>query len=315
MTIESPDISCNAMDDLAGPLAPENVLRREPLSQHTTYRVGGPADVMCLPQTVSQLRHALAWAVNHGMPWMVLGNGSNVLFSDAGYRGMVIKIRGSRPAPGTLWYLNHDGHSLRVGAGVGLARVASYCASAGLTGMEWGAGIPGVLGGSIVGNAGAHGWEMGDLVVEVDLLNKDGVSESMPHGQVGFAYRHTELSTDYLITGATLAVKEDDPEDIRRRIQEYTEYRKRSQPSADQSAGCMFRNPAGDSAGRLIDLTGCKGLRKGGAMVSPLHGNFIVNSGGATAADTLALIETVRGKVGKATGIELALEVRLVEEL
>ncbi|MBT5873793.1 MAG: UDP-N-acetylmuramate dehydrogenase [Candidatus Latescibacteria bacterium] len=308
----NPTVSAEMAEELRQVIGPRSVLPQAALSTHTTFKVGGPADWLCLPETVSQLRDILSWINKVGTPWIVLGNGSNILFSDDGFRGVVIKIRGARPVDHTLWHLSHSGVQVRVGAGVGLARVASYCAEAGLTGMEWATGIPGVVGGAVRGNAGAHGWEMGDVINELEVLTSAGMLETLQRDSLSFRYRHSGLASDLLITGATLSLTEDDPSIIRRRIQEYTEQRKNTQPSADQSAGCMFKNPAGESAGRLIDIAGCKGVAVGGAMVSPLHGNFIVNRGGATSKDTLSLIDSIREKVRMETGVELELEVRVV---
>lgn len=307
-----PEITTEMTDELRSVLGPQRVLSEAALSRHATFKVGGPADVLCLPETVTQLRELLSWIKKVGTPWIVLGNGSNMLFSDDGYRGVVVKIRGARPVERTLWHLSHSGVQVHVGAGVGLARVASYCAAAGLTGMEWATGIPGVVGGAVRGNAGAHGWEMGDVIHELEVVTSAGILETRHRDTLSFRYRHSGLESDLLITAATLSLTEDDPNTIKRRIQEYTEQRKNTQPSADQSAGCMFKNPAGESAGRLIDIAGCKGVAVGGAVVSRLHGNFIVNQGGATSRDTLSLIDSVRDKVRKATGVELELEVRVV---
>ena len=180
--------------------------------------------------------------------------------------------------------------------------------------MEWATGIPGVVGGSIRVNAGAHGWEMGDVVESVEVVLPPGETVALSGQALGFSYRHTQLDPAALITRATFMMQPDDPDVIRTRIQEYTDYRKGTQPSTDQSAGCMFKNPPGDSAGRLIDISGCKGLQVGGAVVSELHANFIVNlDGRATASDTLGLIDQIRTRVYENTGVTLDLEVRVMK--
>lgn len=288
--------------------------RAEPLARHSTFRIGGPADLLCVPETRKDLISIMRWVTEYEVPWVALGNGSNILFSDKGFRGVVIKIRGAGPVSGTLWDIERDGNRVHAGAGISLARLARFCAGVGLSGMEWGTGIPGVVGGSIRGNAGAHGWEMGDVVESVEAAMPSGEMVTLSGQALGFSYRHSQLDPAALITCATFVMQPGDPDVIRKRIQEYTDSRKRTQPSADQSAGCMFKNPPGDSAGRLIDISGCKGLQVGGAVVSELHANFIVNlDGQATASDTLNLIDQIRTRVHENTGVTLDLEVRVMK--
>ncbi|MBI4551009.1 MAG: UDP-N-acetylmuramate dehydrogenase, partial [Candidatus Latescibacteria bacterium] len=222
------------------------------------------------------------------------------------------KIQGHGVVPGTLWSIRQEGLHVQAGAGISLARLAWFCASVGLSGVEFATGIPGVVGGSIRGNAGAHGASLGDRVETVEGMETDGGTRILSAQEVGFGYRHTRLSPSVIIISARFALTPDDPQAIRERIREYTEYRKRTQPSADQSAGCMFKNPSGDSAGRLIDLAGCKGLQVGDAVVSDRHANFIINRGQATAADTLRLIDRIRDLVLQRTGVALDLEVRVI---
>ncbi|MEE2709854.1 MAG: UDP-N-acetylmuramate dehydrogenase, partial [Gemmatimonadota bacterium] len=293
----------------------KKVHEEEPLARHNTLRTGGPADVLFTPHTTGDLQQILRWTTAEEIPWIVLGNGSNMLFPDLGYRGVVLKIRGSQVKPETLWHLDHKGHTVSAGAGVSLARLAAFCADAGLSGMEWATGIPGVVGGSVKGNAGAHGSEMGEVVAKIDGMCTSGEICTLNRNELGFEYRHSKIPRDMLIVRTMFSMTEDDPERIRRRIQEYAEYRKKTQPTADQSAGCMFKNPEGDSAGRLIDVAGCKGMAEGGAMVSEHHANFIVNRGCAKSADAMRLINRIRNRVLDHTGIALTLEVRLVEEL
>jgi UDP-N-acetylmuramate dehydrogenase len=287
--------------------------RDEPLERHSTFRIGGPADLLCLPETMDDLCEVVRWVAANGVPWLVIGNGSNLLFPDEGFRGVVIKIRGNTPAPGTLWDLSQEDEHIRAGAGVSLARLAWFAASAGLSGVEFGTGIPGVVGGSIRGNAGAHGSQLGDWVDSIEVVRPPDTVTVLRTDRVGFRYRHTALDAAAIITGAVFRLRPDRPEDIRDRIREFTEYRKQTQPSADQSAGCIFKNPPAASAGQLIDRAGCKGLRIGEAMVSERHANFIINCGQATAADTLRLIDAVRERVLTHAGIVLELEVRILK--
>ncbi len=297
----------------SGLVPAERLRRNEGLDRHTTYRVGGPADVLCLPETRSELLEVVTAARVHEVPWLVLGNGSNILFSDDGFRGLVIKIRGSTPAEGTLWHLKQEGEYLRAGAGVSLPRLAWSAAATGLGGLEFCTGIPGVVGGSIRGNAGAHGSDLGGVLESIELIKPSGDIETVPAGEAGFSYRESRIDPGGIVTGAVFRLTPDEPENVYERIREFTEYRKRTQPSADQSAGCMFKNPEGGKAGRLIDVAGCKGLRVGGARVSDLHGNFVINQGGATASDALRLIDMVRERVFERTGVVLELEVRVMK--
>ncbi len=315
MTVSRQQISTTGLVGLKEKVGAEKVHEKEPLARHSTLRTGGPADVLCTPHTTGDLQKILKWALEEGLPWIVLGNGSNMLFPDFGYRGVVIKIRGSQVKPETLWHLDQKGHTVSAGAGVSLARLASFCAGAGLSGMEWASGIPGVVGGSVKGNAGAHGSDMGEAVAQIDCMRASGEIFTLNPNELGFEYRDSGISSDMLIVRAMFSMADDDPEVIKRRIQEHTEYRKKTQPTAGQSAGCMFKNPEGDSAGRLIDVAGCKGMVEGGAMVSGHHGNFIVNRGNAKSADALRLINLIRKRVLDHTGIALTLEVRLVENL
>lgn len=300
-------------DILSGLVAADRLRRNEGLDRHTTYRVGGPADVMCLPETRSELLKVVTAAHVREIPWLVLGNGSNVLFSDEGFRGLVIKIRGSTPAEGTLWHLKQEGEFVRAGAGVSLPRLAWSAAATGLSGLEFCTGIPGVVGGSVRGNAGAHGSDLSRVLKSIELLRPAGNVVTISASEAGFTYRESGIDRDSIVTGAVFRLTPDEPENVYERIRVFTEYRKRTQPSSDQSAGCMFKNPMDDKAGRLIDAAGCKGLQVGGSRVSDVHGNFIVNQGGATASDALRLIDMVRERVFERTGVALELEVRVMK--
>lgn len=300
-------------DILSGLVPADRLRRNEGLDRHTTYRVGGPADAMCLPETRSELLEVVTAAHVREIPWLVLGNGSNVLFSDEGFRGLVIKIRGSAPAEGTLWHLKQEGEYIRAGAGVSLPRLAWSAAATGLSGLEFCTGIPGVVGGSIRGNAGAHGSDLSRVLESVELLQPPGNVVTIGASEAGFSYRESGIDRASIVTGAVFRLTSDEPENVYERIRDFSEYRKRTQPSSDQSAGCMFRNPPDDKAGRLIDAAGCKGLQVGGSRVSEVHGNFVINQGGATASDALRLIDMVRDRVFERTGVALELEVRVMK--
>lgn len=299
--------------DLENRLKPEKIRRMEPLSRHSTFRVGGPADMLCLPETRFDLLEIINLATLRSLPWIMLGNGSNVIFDDEGFRGIVIKIKGSTPENGTLWHLNREQDRVHAGAGVGLARLAWFTAAFGMSGLEFSTGIPGVVGGSVRGNAGAHNDALGEYIESIELLTPPNTISTISAEEAGFSYRHSNIDPQAIITGVVFKLKPDNTDMIRERITEFTSYRKRTQPSAEQSAGCMFKNPKGDSAGRLIDLTGCKGMNVGGAAISERHANFMVNRGGARTADTLRLIDLVRERVFLETGVELELEVRIMQ--
>ncbi len=298
--------------DLEGLLKPGKIRLNESMARHTTFRVGGRADALCLPETRYDLVEVTGWASLRGIPWLLIGNGSNVIFDDEGVRGIVIKIRGSNPANDTLWHLNKDHDLIHAGAGVSLARLAWFSAACGMSGLEFGSGIPGVVGGSIRGNAGAHGCELSQTIESIELLIPPNTITTISAVDAHFSYRHMDIDPNAIITGAVFRLIPEEPELIRDRITSFTEYRKQTQPSADQSAGCMFKNPSGDSAGRLIDVAGCKGWHVGGVKVSEQHANFLVNSGEANTADTLRLIDKVRDRVLIEMGIELELEVRIL---
>lgn len=301
------------LDTLSSFVPKERLLEDEGLDRHSTYKVGGPADVLCLPKTIQELSDIVSVATKHQIPWIVLGNGSNLLFLDDGFRGIVIKIRGSAPVEGTLWHLKQENEFIRAGAGLSLPRLARSAAVLGLSGLEFCTGIPGVLGGSIRGNAGAHGSDLGSILESIELLFPSGKLATVPASDAGFSYRNSSIDSSCIITSAVFKLKPDESENVYERIRAFAEYRHKTQPSSDQSAGCMFKNPKGDKAGRLIDVADCKGLQIGGARVSNIHANFVINYRGATASDALRLIELVRERVLERTGVALELEVRVIK--
>tara|TARA_B100000029_G_scaffold451213_1_gene475604 strand:- start:3311 stop:4225 length:915 start_codon:yes stop_codon:yes gene_type:complete len=290
----------------------DRLRRNENLNQHSTYQIGGPADVIASPNTLSELQELMAIVTSEDIPWMVLGNGSNIIFADEGYRGLVIKIRGSNPVSDTLCDLENEDDYIRAGAGISLPRLARFAASLGLSGLEFCAGIPGVLGGAVPGNVGAHGSELSCSLDSIDLLYPTGSVQTIPASEAGFSYRQSKIKKSCIVTGAVFKLVPDNPENIYERMKNYSDYRKRTQPGSEQSAGCMFKNPSGDKAGRLIELSGCKGLEIGGTQVSEKHANFIINKGGATASDAFRLIDLVREHVLSQTGVTLELEVRII---
>jgi UDP-N-acetylmuramate dehydrogenase len=278
-----------------------------PLGRLTTFKIGGPAALVVTPETEDGLVAAMPRILESGRPVLVLGNGSNVLVSDAGFDGVVIRI-GS--ALGAIETELPD--RLRVGAGAMWSRVLRHVAQEGWTGLEFGAGIPGTIGGAVATNAGTRGGETSQHLVDIRGVGPDGIVRTLTRQEIPFVYRSGPLPSGFVVTGARFAVEREDPAKVDATIRGYQTERRRDQPERDPSAGCMFKNPMGESAGRLVDRAGLKGAREGGAVVSTVHGNFIINEGGATAADVLRLVDAIRERVRAAFGVELELEVRLV---
>lgn len=280
----------------------------EPLARHTSFRIGGPADLMAFPRDERELAAVLKAAAAARVPLLPIGNGTNLLAGDRGIRGAVVKMtRGFRA-------IERSGLTLRVGAGCGLPRLVDYCLAQGLSGLEWAVGIPGSVGGALVMNAGAYGGQMSDVVTAVRGLLPTGRVRALRAAAVRFSYRHAEYPAGFVITGCTLRMKSGRPPLMRRAMDEWMAKRRFNQPLSLPSAGCIFKNPAGDSARRLIGLAGLRGRKVGGAQVSAKHANFIVNRGGATARDVLALARLVQAGVAKELGVTLVPEVRLVGE-
>jgi len=295
----------SAFADLTG----VEVLEHEPMSRHTSFGIGGPADILALPHDEPALARLLATCRQTGLPHLVVGNGTNIIFRDGGFRGVVIKIGEA------LGDMHREGRHLTAQSGAGLDRLCLRAAEAGLAGLSWAAGIPGTVGGAVWMNAGANGGEIGQTVSQVTVLDADGERRRLQHGELEFSYRHSTLQGQPLIVvEVEFELAEGDPTDIRRDMYETIEKRLARQPLKERSAGCIFKRPPNDFAGRLIDCTGCKGLTIGGAQISPKHAGFIVNCGGATAGDVLQLVEQVRRRVHDEHGIWLEQEVCVVGE-
>jgi UDP-N-acetylmuramate dehydrogenase len=264
--------------------------RDEPLARHTSYRIGGPADALSA----------------HGVPVQVLGGGSNVLVGDGGMRGVVVKLgRGFRR---TTWRV--DG--VVAGAAVQMGRLAREAATRGLAGIEHAEGIPGTVGGACAGNAGAYGGDLAGVLEFVDGIARDGTPARLPRAAVGFAYRRAALPPGFLVTGVGLTLRPEEPAAVLARLEAARGKRTASQPQGEASAGSIFKNPPGDTAGRLIDAAGLKGRRVGRARISERHGNWIVNAGGAQAADVAALMTMAQRAVWERSGVWLEPEVKLV---
>jgi UDP-N-acetylmuramate dehydrogenase len=289
-------------------IAPDGVYADEPMARHTSFGLGGPADVFVEPRSVSQFREAAETMAGSGVPVQMLGCGTNILVRDGGIRGAVLS--GRKAFDG----VERTETGVRAGAGVGLPRLLSFCADEGLAGLEGLAGIPGSAGGAVVTNAGSFGTSVGERLTGISVSESGGAPRFVPTGELEIAYRRTKVPEKSFIEHVELALEVDDPEEIRERQRQTLERKWRTQPSGMRSAGCIFRNPPGLAAGRLIDEAGLKGTRMGGAVVSDLHANFLLNDRGATAEDVERLIELVRERVEASSGVSLELEIEIVGE-
>jgi UDP-N-acetylmuramate dehydrogenase len=282
------------------------VRRDEPLSRHTSYRIGGPADWFAQPETVAELGALLRAAADAGIAVTLLGGGSNMLVGDGGVRGLVVKLgRGFRR---TTW--RADG--VRAGAAVQLGRLARESAARGLAGLEHAEGIPGTVGGALFMNAGAYGGDIAAVVSAVEGVGPDGVPRELPAADIPFRYRRAGLPDGFVVTAVDFALRPDDVAAVRARMEAVRARRVASQPHGEPNSGSVFKNPAGDHAGRLIEAAGLKGFRVGGARISERHANFIVNGGGAHAADVQTLMAIAQRAVWERSGVWLEPEVRLV---
>jgi UDP-N-acetylmuramate--L-alanine ligase/UDP-N-acetylenolpyruvoylglucosamine reductase len=293
---------------LKAAMGPGAIRLYEPLSRHTTMRVGGPARFWSEPETEEGFAELVRVCHDEGIPFMVMGRGSNLLVRDGGFPGMVAYL-----GRGCFIKSTRDGNEITAGVGIKLKQLASLARTAGLSGFEWMDGIPGNLGGALRMNAGAMGAQTFDQVVRVRFADRDGNIVSRTPEEIEIRYRDVPVLCDHYALSATLRGEPAPIEQIDSLLGSSLRHRKETQPIA-ASAGCVFKNPAGLSAGRLVEELGLKNSAIGGARVSEIHGNFIVNDGGATASEIIALIERVRDKVRQERGIELETEVRIIGE-
>jgi UDP-N-acetylmuramate dehydrogenase len=294
----------NALGDLLA----DRVRFDEPTARYTSLRVGGPADAMARPRSRDQLAALLALCERHGLPWVVLGNGFNTLVRDEGLRGLAIRLADLRALSRT------DEGSVYAEAGVTHTTLTRFCADEGLAGLEFGVGIPGTVGGWLIMNAGIPDREMKDVAERVDYLDSAGALHEKPAEALEWSYRRLQLPPASVVVGGRFATRPDDSRAIRARMREHLDHRRETQPVNEPSCGSVFKNPEGDRAGRLIEAAGLKGTRIGGAAISELHANFIVNRGGASAGDVLELIERARDQVLAQFGVRLETEVQVLGE-
>lgn len=303
------------MSDVVEQLQAAAVRRAEsqaPMSRHTSWRVGGPADYLCVVEDDTQLRRAIEVAREHDLPWLVLGGGNNILVADEGIEGLVIlnRLRGIRIEP--------EVPQVVCGAGVFFARAAQFTAREGYTGMEWGISIPGTVGAGVVNNAGAHWLDAERALISADVTDAAGRVETLTPEALDYRYRESALKmsvitqTDLVVTTCRFRVAPGNAAQALAHIEELRQHRQRTQPIKEASGGSTFKNPPGGHAGALIDDAGLKGKRIGDAQIAPLHANFIINLGEARAADILALIRLAQAEVRQRFGVRLEPEVQFV---
>ena len=285
------------------------LLAQEPMAKHTSFRIGGPADVLAQPADEAELAALLKRAAEHAVPVTLIGNGSNLLVRDKGIRGLVIKLSNSFSDMEAL------GNELTFGSGISLAMASKKAASLSLSGLEFAVGIPGTIGGAVYMNAGAYDGEMAKVVTSVRVMDREGKISELKASELAFAYRHTALQNSGLIvTSVTCVLQPDEADAIAAKMADFSQRRISKQPLELPSAGSMFKRPVGYFAGTLIEQTGLKGYTVGGAQVSTKHAGFVVNVGGATAKDVLQLISDVQSKVFAAHGVRLEPEVLVLGE-
>ena len=290
-------------------LGKDKVLFEEPMSSHTTFRIGGPAEVFLMPESYEQIRSALALCREEGVPYFVLGNGSNLLVSDSGYRGVIIQMDRN------MGDIELKGTEIRACAGALLSSVAAAARKASLTGFEFAGGIPGTLGGAVVMNAGAYGGEMKDVLREVTVMTKEGDIRVIPSDRLELGYRTSIIKkTGYLVLEAVISLEKGDPQAIQEKTKELASKRTEKQPLDYPSAGSTFKRPEGYFAGKLIMDSGLRGFRVGGAQVSEKHCGFVINTGGATAKDVKELMDHVIRTVKENYNITLETEVKFLGE-
>lgn len=288
----------------------DKVKENVPLAPYTSARIGGPADIFITADTVAELARAVKFLWKNDMPFVMLGGGANILVSDKGSRDAVILNR----AKGVKFHLG-DQPSVAVESGVVFSNLANRCASKGLSGIEWAAAVPGTIGGAVYGNAGAFGGDVAGSLISAELLTENG-KEIFTVEQMGYGYRTSALKRGEIkaiVLSAEFGLKNSTKEEATVKIQQFSAHRKATQPPG-ASMGSMFKNPSGDYAGRLIEVSGLKGTRIGNAEISPLHGNFFINHGATRAQDIRALIQLAQKTVKEKQGVELELEIEFVGE-
>lgn len=290
-------------------LGEDRVFTEEAMSQHTTFKIGGPADYFLMPDKGEDVGRVIKICKEKEIPYFILGNGSNLLVGDGGYRGAVIQIYRNMSS------VTVEGNEITAQAGALLSAVAAAAKNASLTGFEFAGGIPGTIGGAVVMNAGAYGGEMKDVLTEVTVMNAEGDIFTLPTEELELGYRTSIIKTaGYIVLEAKIRLKEGDPEVIRETMKDLTIRRTTKQPLEYPSAGSTFKRPEGYFAGKLIMDSGLAGYQVGGAQVSEKHCGFVINAGDATAKDVRTLMDNVRDIVYKKYGVTLEPEVKFLGE-
>jgi UDP-N-acetylmuramate dehydrogenase len=294
-----------------GAVALEKVIRgeirlKEPMSRHTSFGIGGPVDYWVEPTDVEEIKHLLLWIRENSLPWMVIGNGSDLLFSDRGLPGVALSVK--KACRG----IDGQGEEVFVGGGENLSSLINWTIEHSLSGLEFTAGIPGTVGGAVVTNAGAFGTQISEKVERLWFLDGTGKEQVLFRKEIDFYYRGSSLPPNIVLTRVELKLKREQSPTIKLKVKETLEKRWQTQPLASASAGCIFKNPPGRSAGEVIDSLGLKGRRVGDAQVSLLHANFIINLGNARAQDVITLMEKIQLEVKSRLGLILEPEIKIV---
>ncbi|UAL49082.1 UDP-N-acetylmuramate dehydrogenase [Sutcliffiella horikoshii] len=284
------------------------VLPNEPLANHTTMKIGGPADVLVEPKSLEKLQETMVTINKYKVKWTAIGRGSNLLVSDLGIEGVVIKLGNG------MDHLELEGDEVHVGGGYSLIKLVTIISKKGLTGLEFAGGIPGSVGGAVYMNAGAHGSDMSKVLKKAHILFEDGKMEWLTADELNFSYRTSILQKERpgICLEAVLNVEQGNREEVVAQLQKNKDYRRDTQPFSYPCAGSIFRNPLPDYAGQLIEKAGLKGHKIGGAKVSDMHANFIVNDDGAKAQDVLDLIEYIKKTILEKYNVQLETEVEII---
>lgn len=296
-------------EELCNVLGSEQVLCDEAMSRHTTFRIGGPADYFVIPRSIAEIKETIDICRKAEIPYYILGNGSNLLVGDKGYRGVVIQVYKN------LNDIYTEGNQIHAQAGALLSKIAAEALGHGLKGFEFASGIPGTLGGAVMMNAGAYGGEMKQVLLNATVLMPDGEVKTLGVEDLKLGYRTSIIAKNgYVVLEAVLSLEQGDPEAIRTYMEELKEKRVTKQPLEYPSAGSTFKRPEGYFAGKLIEDAGLRGFRVGNAQVSEKHCGFVINRGGATAAEVVSLMEQVADKVEAYAGVRLEPEVKRIGE-
>jgi UDP-N-acetylmuramate dehydrogenase len=297
-------------DMFSGEVFEGEVRFMEPMRNHTSLKIGGPADIFAIPQNLLSLRNMHINLEKSKIPFLPLGGGTNILVMDGGIEGAVISFKSFKKTD--VLSENDEDMYLFVEAGTPLQGLVNFSRESGYSGLEGLVGIPGTVGGAICGNAGAFGYEMKDVLISVAIMDAEGRVEKIKAERIDFGYRSSSISADGMILSAEIKLKKDKKEDVSAKVDDFLKRKRQKQPVREPSAGCVFKNPSGFYAGKLIDEAGCKGMRIGNVEVSTIHANFFINKGGATASDFISLMKRVAQRVKEKFGVILEPEIKIV---